>query len=845
MSSSSRLTLYSVLSALESDLRRIISVNLDTKNNYEEILSEDIYEKCMSRMERDIGGKIEDLSLSEILDYADFGDSIVILNKNKEELSDGHRRFLRKENKNLESLIPIRNRVAHSRPLAFDDLSNTLDVARSFSDKYNESFVELGEILQKLEEDPSFVLGVEIPNIEIDNNSEKHNLPLPDFDETGFVGRKEQVKNLINLCLGPYPVITIVGDGGLGKTALALKVAYDLLEIKDSQFEAIVWVSSKTTKLTSNDIVEIDGAIEDSLGMMSAIADRLAGKTESDVTDEIISYLKEFKILLILDNLETVLDDRIRKFLERLPNGSKIMVTSRIGLGAYEHPLKLQPLSKDESVQLLRSLATIRNVPDLLKVSNNILIKYCQRMNNNPGFIKWFVSAVQTGLRPEEVLANPDVFLDFCMSNVYEYLEDDSKLTLMAMQCLPGRHSQAELAYLLDSENITSLQHSLQQLLTTNMVRMHSAHVGSTFESKYEIAEMARDYLTKHHPPAPAVVKRFSKKRRQLKAAGDMIRSEMRTNKYNINSLKMRSSSDAIIAKYLNDALKNTKRKDYRCAMSYVDKSKQLAPDYFEVHRVEGFIKAKMGDIAGARDAYEAALDLEPDWPPLRLWYGGFLMRSYDDFELAIENFDAGLKRDENSYNLLAEKARANLYLKNFKEAENGILKLAAKQTLTTWQKKIVYDLHLQSRYRWAEYLIDEHDPNKALDLLVELKVLYEKCPKNLLDDTMKEHISKSARTAIRVFYSVGQGTSESRRIEEYIKWLIPITGESGYVSRMDSSRTEFTIETLNNDHYRGYSNNMIFKEEVDLIEDGLQLFFHVRSNDNSRQARNIIIAKK
>src|SRR5690606_12912493 len=124
---------------------------------------------------------------------------------------------------------------------------------------------------------------------------------------------------------------------------------------------------------------------------------QLAGEGAYDPTKEVLNYLAEFKILLILDNLETVLDNRIKSFLGRLPQGSKVLITSRIGVGAYEYPIKLQPLEETEAVQLLRALISARNVTTLADTNTRKLARYCKRMNYNPGFIKWFVSAVQAG----------------------------------------------------------------------------------------------------------------------------------------------------------------------------------------------------------------------------------------------------------------------------------------------------------------------------------------------------------------------------------------------------------------------------------------------------------------
>ncbi len=345
-----------------------------------------------------------------------------------------------------EIAAQVRNRVAHTRPLLVNDFPHILDLVNELTTRFHDKFPDLNQILSRIEKDPSFVLGLRIPSYEGDK-TRSHNLPAPDFDETGFVGRVDTINQLIKLCLGPYPVITIVGEGGIGKTALALKVAYDILDLPASPFDAIVWTSAKTRQLSARHIVEIDNAIHDSLGMIRAISNQLIGQENPEPMEEILTYLREFKILLILDNLETVIDKRIYTFMENLPSGSKILITSRIGLGAFEAPVKLTPLDNQEANHLLQSLSQIRGVTALSKLNHKKLGVYCRRMRNNPGYIKWFVSAVQAGQRPEDILENPDVFLDFCMSNVYHYLGDNSKLVLMSMQALPGHLSLTVLDF--------------------------------------------------------------------------------------------------------------------------------------------------------------------------------------------------------------------------------------------------------------------------------------------------------------------------------------------------------------------------------------------------------------
>lgn len=488
-----RVTLYSILTAIEEDVRALLARHLSPQPP-NDALGQDLAERAIARGLHDLGAAPN--TLVELLPYVDFGDVWALVNRHASMLPPAWSATSKRHSQRIERMNGIRNRVMHSRPLDFDDLPLAMEFAETLDADETLDAPRLRETLVLLAENPLALLNRGPPDLA---SNETHNLPLPDFDETGFVGRRDIIEHINMLCLGPYPVITIVGDGGLGKTAAAVKAAYELLDDERSPFEATVWCTSKTTQLTVGDIRHIEGAISTSLGLMESIAANLGGTPASDPTDEVLEYLEQFRILLLIDNLETVLDDRIRSFLSRLPIGSKVLITSRIGLGSFEHPVKLTKLSSDEAVQLLRSLAKVRGVGDLLRMENKRVARYCERMNNNPLWLKWFVSGVQAGVRPEDLLAKPDDFLEFSMSNVYRYLSDGSRYVLQTMQVVPGKKSQAELSFMTGFD-IDELQEALAQLCATNMVTMASTATGSSFETHYELAELPRTYLANDTP---------------------------------------------------------------------------------------------------------------------------------------------------------------------------------------------------------------------------------------------------------------------------------------------------------------------------------------------------------
>lgn len=52
------------------------------------------------------------------------------------------------------------------------------------------------------------------------------------------------------------------------------------------------------------------------------------------------------------------------------------------------------------------------------------MVEISRKLYFNPLALKWFVSAVETGIPPHEVINNKDDLLDFCLTNVYEKLSE-------------------------------------------------------------------------------------------------------------------------------------------------------------------------------------------------------------------------------------------------------------------------------------------------------------------------------------------------------------------------------------------------------------------------------------
>jgi LuxR family glucitol operon transcriptional activator len=398
MANITRLTMFALISALENDLRVIIQQIIDNSGNSPindvVVVPENIFEKAKRRFEK-CSNDFDECDISDIINYIDYQESMEIILRNICYLPLQHQEiFLNKPLvEDFKKSTQIRNRVMHSRPLEYSDLQDLNDLCEKIFklDKKHRSFTELWAISSAIKNDPGVTLKYSIPECDIDENAIQNNLPLPDFDDTGYIGRSDLVDRIVSLCKGSFPVISILGDGGIGKTALALKVAYRLVDDSTHPFDAVIWSSSKTTQLNLFELHEIDGAIRTSLDLFNTISNTLVYETDNPINN-IIEYLSLFKILLIIDNLETIIDSNITDFLQCLPKESKVLITSRIGLGRFEYPVFIEPMTMPDSVKLLRNYAKLRGIKILYQANAELLSTYCSKMNSNPGYIKWFVA---------------------------------------------------------------------------------------------------------------------------------------------------------------------------------------------------------------------------------------------------------------------------------------------------------------------------------------------------------------------------------------------------------------------------------------------------------------------
>jgi len=213
-----------------------------------------------------------------------------------------------------------------------------------------------------------------------------------------FFGREEQLKIIADALLPTTRTwgVLIDGEGGIGKTALAIKAA---TEASEQRFLRKVFVSAKVRELQKDGEQPLeDFMLPNFIALINAIARHLGNSNieqqpENQRADSVQHSLTEQPTLLVIDNLETFSETertRLYQFLARLPQNAKAIVTSRRRTDIDARIIRLTRLKKEDAFNLLAELAEKNR--HLAQASEDDKATLYEHTNGNPLLITWTVA---------------------------------------------------------------------------------------------------------------------------------------------------------------------------------------------------------------------------------------------------------------------------------------------------------------------------------------------------------------------------------------------------------------------------------------------------------------------
>ncbi|MBI4670542.1 MAG: tetratricopeptide repeat protein [Chloroflexi bacterium] len=306
---------------------------------------------------------------------------------------------------------------------------------------------------------------------------------------TPFVGRERELQEIARVLADPAArLITLAGIGGMGKTRLAIEIAKKCREqfAHGAAFVALMAVT------TGDSIVP---AIADALGF---------GFYESDdPRTQLINYLREKQLLLVLDNLEHLVGDAkaltlIEELLRDAPR-VKILATSREPLAVQSEWLfELDGLG-DQAVTLFeQSACRAQSGFQSCEDDRSSIARICQLVGGMPLGIELAASWVRV-LSCAEIAQEIERHLDFLTTSArdvperhrsmravfdqsWRLLSKDERHALSRLSVFRGGFRRDAAEQIADA-NLTVLS----ALVTKSLVRRVEAN-------RYDLHELVRQY---------------------------------------------------------------------------------------------------------------------------------------------------------------------------------------------------------------------------------------------------------------------------------------------------------------------------------------------------------------
>lgn len=311
---------------------------------------------------------------------------------------------------------------------------------------------------------------------------------------TGLLGRSKDIAKLDRELRNPRaPLIALVARGGVGKTSLLLQVVSDFCLTSEvaQHIDGVLWASFKQERLTTNgvEVLSAPSSLEDLEQILCKDAAEIFG-AEFKNFNQLKETLEKKRLLLCLDNLETLLRDapeRFNTFYEALPSNWKVVVTSRIPVDSAKN-ITIEVLDKAGATALCRSYAHIKGA---LTNDSELFERIVNGCNFNPLAIRLTVDLYVSGAEITDALKKTEIdVLAFSFTNLLDRLTqlENNILEVVFVLESPNR---AELCGALNA-SADDVAEAISKLSKTSLLVRTSNESGECYQLGNSIRDLLR-----------------------------------------------------------------------------------------------------------------------------------------------------------------------------------------------------------------------------------------------------------------------------------------------------------------------------------------------------------------
>jgi len=645
---------YTIISRFEESFRSLIIERLTMSDiEFFNLIPQGIILKANER-----GNCFDWDDHNEFMDNIDFPDLAEIsLYKQNEKLILNDKIDRDRFKECMRILYELRCKIAHIKGFFTSiDLDGLIELSSEVSKIFVDDNFKL--LIDKINKNPDEVI-IKIPPDFIEDfyetNGITHNLPTPDYEyEGGFVGREEDKKKIKQyLKSEKFSVITITGAGGVGKTSIALKVIHEITQQSGAWFDSILWLSAKENKLSPLGIEDIEPTLKSYeelldtfiglFGFTSEIKENTIEEKE-ELTELIIELSNQ--ILVVIDNLETITDDRIINFIIDAPTKIKFLVTSRKGIGQVERRYELKELKAAEAVYLFRQLARDKQLESLIKLKNEVIQKYVAKVSYYPLAIKWVIGQVARGKDINNVIDSihndESDISKFCFEQIFGMISEKCKRILYSVSLMESAPTRSILQHVSELDE-KEFEDAIEELILVSLIipeqfQDESKEIGT----KYNLLPLTKGYtrlqLNKNLDLRECLNNRIIEIESTV-AESLRAQKEYKHSLYNFGAKTDEEKIATIIAQ---NAFQKYQSGSYIDAVEEYKRAVKTAPKFAPVYRNWGVMESYENHISEATKLMEKASELDSNDPQIYLLWGniyrknGKFSEAHSKYEIAF-----------------------------------------------------------------------------------------------------------------------------------------------------------------------------------------------------------------
>lgn len=305
------------------------------------------------------------------------------------------------------------------------------------------------------------------------------NLPAPTYSQ--FIMRAQAFAEVAEGLTKRSAAVLLVGLGGNGKTSLAREVAACCLAGEEGAplFDAAVWVSDKDRPGTTN---------------LSVVLDEIArtldypGFTQFEHEEkcrEVEQLLRRQRVLVVVDNFETITDGALLSWLLNLPEPSKALITTREYRREFRRsswPVDLRGMTEDEARELIAERVRVLKIEQLIGDLSQ-LDPLLAATGGNPKAIEMTMGLIKYERRPlqqvvDDLYAARGELFDDLFARAWALLDEAARRVLMIMTFFPASVSAEALAATADVQGF-AYDRVIERLADLALLDIQQADVSS------------------------------------------------------------------------------------------------------------------------------------------------------------------------------------------------------------------------------------------------------------------------------------------------------------------------------------------------------------------------------